>query len=159
MPRNLQLDPTDIKPPHEAHDESLLARLVEDMTHVGWQYRPLLVEDITRGLGQDRYQGWTGSHRIEAARRAKLARVPCLVITVEERAKAEWEAIDSSDYKADELVGYASLLLLINVLQGNHNKGRLKALVKFRLDEAAELMREELASDRVREGIIDEPSN
>ena len=41
----------------------------------GWTGRPLLV--IDRGNG---YLAWTGSHRIEAARRADLQAVPCYVV-------------------------------------------------------------------------------
>ncbi len=89
MPRYLQLDPTPIEPPHEVDDVSLLEQLVEDMTRDGWQCRPLLVEEINRvGPVPIPYQGWTGSHRIEAARQARLSQVPRLVITAEEVQKA-----------------------------------------------------------------------
>ena len=155
MSESALLDPNDIDPPHEAHDEPLLARLVENMKRDGWERRRLLVEDIT--LGPDRYQGWTGSHRIEAARRAELPQVPCLVLTVEERKKAELEAIAGNVLG---LAGYGSFLKLVSHgLQRNDNKGRLKALVRAGLEEAAELMQEELDSDRERGEVMEEPSN
>ena len=53
MSESVLLDPNDIEPPHEAHDEPLLAQLVENMKRDGWERRRrrLLVEDITLRLG------------------------------------------------------------------------------------------------------------
>lgn len=51
-----------IQPPHEVRDASKLAALVADMRANGWTGRPLLVR------AENGFEGWTGSHRIAAAR-------------------------------------------------------------------------------------------
>lgn len=69
------LDPHDIIPLHKPTNRSHVTELARDMRERGWRGRELLV--IRRG---EQYLAWTGSHRIEAARRAKLASVPCHVV-------------------------------------------------------------------------------
>lgn len=62
------LNPNEIQPWHDAHDDSKLASLVNDMTASGWAGAPIVV--ITSA---DRDPiAITGSHRIAAAREAGI---------------------------------------------------------------------------------------
>ncbi len=75
--RRRTVDPRNITPLHRIkksrlhHLRELLRRLRKD----GWQGRPILVELI----GRNRYQAWTGTHRLAAARRLHM-RVPVVLI-------------------------------------------------------------------------------
>jgi hypothetical protein len=72
------VDPHHITPLHvlkssrEHHLRELMVRLRTE----GWQGRPLVVEDTS----PHRYQAWTGTHRLAAARRVNLHRVPVVLI-------------------------------------------------------------------------------
>ena len=76
--RRLAVDPRNITPllrvkkSRKHHLRELVRRLRES----GWQGRPLLVERT----GRNRYQAWTGTHRLAAARRLRMRRVPVVVI-------------------------------------------------------------------------------
>ena len=155
MTKHKPLDPNDIVPVHDVQDDApLLAQLVEKMKRDGWQDRRLLVEEISVGCSPIQYYGWTGSHRIEAARRAKLPEVPCLVMTAAEMNKARHDVIRMFPKKV--LVGDKSFLDLVSHgLRLNDNDGRLKLLMKLGLEEPAEMMRKEVTSDRKREGVTD----
>jgi ParB-like nuclease domain len=75
------IDPEEITPLHEVNQTSL-NELIADMKESGWNGRPLLV--IERASD---YLGWTGSHRIAAAREAGLSLVLCYVIRERELIK------------------------------------------------------------------------
>src|SRR2546426_586954 len=64
-----------IEPLHAANSKPHLQDLIADMREHGWSGRPLLV--IQRGK---KYFAWTGSHRIAAAKKAGLERVPCYIL-------------------------------------------------------------------------------
>jgi len=76
MGKQMNLDPLDIHPPHGAQLPRQFNELVEDMAANGWKGRPLLVIRCVSG----KFQAWTGSHRIAAARKAGLQEVPCYVV-------------------------------------------------------------------------------
>jgi len=76
--RRRHVDPRNITPLHRVkksrkhHLRELILRLREE----GWVGRPILVE-LT---GPNRYQAWTGTHRLAAARRLRMRRVPVVII-------------------------------------------------------------------------------
>lgn len=78
MSRHREVDPRHITPLHElkrsraAHLDELARRMQID----GCVGRPLIVEETSPG----RYQAWTGTHRLGAARRVGLRRVPIVLI-------------------------------------------------------------------------------
>ena len=76
--RRLDVDPRNITPLHRVKKRRKhhLRELVRRLRESGWQGRPLLVERI----GRNRYQAWTGTHRLAAARRLRMRRVPVVVI-------------------------------------------------------------------------------
>lgn len=84
--RKLDLNPHDIETVNVIFDRRGYERLAESMKRDGWEGRPVLVEELIRQHGpqEPEYYAWTASHRIEAARRAGLATVPCLVIEMPE---------------------------------------------------------------------------
>jgi ParB-like chromosome segregation protein Spo0J len=88
------IDPEEINPLHEERYQTKLDELVDDMKENGWNGRPLLV--IKRVSGG--YQGWTGSHRIAAAREAELPVVPCYVVherdLIERDLDPDWHVED-----------------------------------------------------------------
>jgi len=61
--QHVQLPPSSVSPPHGITDDAKHQRLVTGMRRVGWAGRPVIVESIG-----GRFQAWTGSHRIAAAR-------------------------------------------------------------------------------------------
>ena len=77
-----------VRPPHPVTRPALAARLEASMRARGWVGRPVLVEQLARA-GRDgaRYQGWTGSHRIAAARAAGIE-VPIVVVPAAALARA-----------------------------------------------------------------------
>ena len=77
MSRYRTVDPLHVTPLHgilqsRAHH---LRELIDRMRRDGWEGRSLIVEETT----PHRYQAWTGTHRLAAARRVGL-RVPILLI-------------------------------------------------------------------------------
>jgi ParB-like nuclease domain len=76
--RRLDVDPRNVTPLHRIKKGRLhhLRELIRRLRESGWQGRPLLVERI----GRNRYQAWTGTHRLAAARRLRMRRVPVVVI-------------------------------------------------------------------------------
>ena len=106
--RRRLVDPRTITPLHHikkgrAHH---LRELIARMRLYGWQGRALLVEETKHG----RYQAWTGTHRLAAARRLR-ERVPIVLID-----KVKWVRrwgpprglfIDEVD---DDLDRYSALL-------------------------------------------------
>lgn len=76
--RRLDVDPRNITPLHRVKKSRKhhLRELVQRLRESGWQGRPLLVERI----GRNRYQAWTGTHRLAAARRLRMRRVPVVLL-------------------------------------------------------------------------------
>lgn len=76
--RRRNVDPYNITPLHRIKKGRLhhLRELMRRMRVEGWQGRPLLVELIA----PNRYQAWTGTHRLAAARRLRMRRVPVVLI-------------------------------------------------------------------------------
>jgi len=76
--RRRRVAPHSITPLHEIHESRRdhLRELMRRMRRDGWQGRPILVELISR----TRYQAWTGTHRLAAARRLPLRHVPVVLI-------------------------------------------------------------------------------
>ena len=95
------IDPAEITPLHEVRNETLLNWLSADMQENGWEGRPLLVIDRPSG-----FLAWTGSHRIVAAKNAKLPSVPCYVIQenelIERGFDCEWGHVE--DYERLEIL-------------------------------------------------------
>lgn len=98
----------------------------------------LLVEEYKRNAFVTEFIAWTGSHRILAARLAQLPTVPCKVITDEEASTA----FSRVGYDVD---GYGSWRSAITAREGRYDAGRLRALEKAGLDEAARMLRDEIA--------------
>jgi len=70
------IDPRRIIPLHKIKRKRDLRLLTAVMRAEGWTERPLLVERVRSGL----YQAWTGTHRLAAAKRARMRRVPVLLV-------------------------------------------------------------------------------
>ena len=111
---NFDLNPHEIKPPHEANRPAILAWLVADMQK-GWAGQELLVIKI-----KDRYQAWTGSHRIAAACIVGLSLIPCYVIS-------------ENDFEACG----------VDVNRPVNNLQKLEALQKLGDERAIELIKDE----------------
>jgi len=77
MSRYRLVDPQHVKPLHEIRKSRAhhLRELIDRMRHEGWQGRALVVEETA----PNRYQAWTGTHRLAAARRVGI-RVPVVII-------------------------------------------------------------------------------
>lgn len=73
------VDVVAVSPPHGIKDPRKLRRLTEHMRRHGWVGRPLLVAPYAGG-----YVAWTDSHRLVAARAARLGTVPIYVIAADE---------------------------------------------------------------------------
>jgi ParB-like chromosome segregation protein Spo0J len=86
-----ELSPIEVYPPHEVRERAKLDVLTAAMEADGWQGRPLLV------LDEGVLRGWTGSHRIEAARAAGLRRVPVVLVDIDEISRAN-EALTGTEY-------------------------------------------------------------
>lgn len=78
MSRYLRVSPHSITPLHpiRADRSHHLRELVARMRVDGWEGRPILVERTSA----DRYQAWTATHRLAAARRVGMLTVPVVVI-------------------------------------------------------------------------------
>ncbi len=98
MNTTMTIDPEQIEPLHEVRRPALVHDLASDMSENGWQGRPLLV--IERESG---YVAWTGTHRIAAAKRAKLSGVPCYVLHESELLRRGFEAERGHVFDSDRL--------------------------------------------------------
>jgi len=113
--------------------------LVTKMRAHGWVGRPLLVEEV-RPFEHAQYFAWTGSHRIAAATQAGLSRVPCRVL-LHGDAEASFR---QAGYDQD---GYSSWRDALTAHEGRNDRDRLRGLEKANLEEAARMLREELAAE------------
>jgi len=106
--RRRLVDPRRITPLHRVkRKKTHLPLLVALMRENGWQGRPLLVEQVRPG----RYQAWTGTHRLAAAKRAPLRRVPVVLVSLTKWAK-RWGPIKklAIDMVGDDEDKYVALL-------------------------------------------------
>ena len=76
------LDPYRVRPHHSVKRPSFVRHLARVMQRDGWIGRPILVE-----LCETHIQGWTGSHRIVAARRAGIL-IPARSVDTERLSRA-----------------------------------------------------------------------
>ncbi len=130
------LDPNrleSVNAPYPKHLETL----VEMMRRDGWNGRPLLVEEVKDYQGITDYPAWTGSHRIEAARRAGLTTIPCCVITKEEADSA----FSAAGYDRCE---YSSWRDAVTGAEGPTDRDRLRGLERAGLGEPARMLKEEI---------------
>lgn len=81
------VDPERIDTPHEPRDVDHLLMLIDKMG-TGWKGRPILGERLPAGFPFVA-QGWTGTHRIIAARTLSLP-VPVVFIDAAALARADW---------------------------------------------------------------------
>jgi len=85
--RRRSVDPKLIDPLHSIKPSrrAELRELMQSMAAHGWIGRPLLVEqkvvEKDGDHGRYSYQAWTGTHRLAAARRLHLRRVPIIIIS------------------------------------------------------------------------------
>jgi ParB-like nuclease domain len=135
--QSANLDPAGIWPVNQTHDTALLVRLTAGMVASGWTERALLVEE--EPSGGRRYFAWTGSHRIQAARDAGLATVPCRVL---ERGLAE-QAFRAAGY---DLGTYQCWRDAIGRGRGDQERRRLDAAKAAALSETVRLLEEEQAA-------------
>lgn len=83
--RVVWIDARRILPLHEIRRPHHFRELVERMRRYGWQGRPLAVEALSggrtklRASGDGHYMGWTGTHRLAAARALGI-KVPVILI-------------------------------------------------------------------------------
>jgi len=61
---------------HGVHRNAQVNALVAHMKKHGWCGRPILAERLPSGG----IQAWTGTHRIAAAKRAGITRIPCVLV-------------------------------------------------------------------------------
>jgi hypothetical protein len=137
----IDLPPSVLQALNGPSDEDFLARLTASMSSNGWgDHRPLLVEDATRPWhSHPRYFPWTGSHRIEAARRACLKLVPCRVLR---QADAD-QAFVTAGFNLDTYECWRDALGRGARLQESR---RHNALIAAGLSEAAELLQAEFGA-------------
>ena len=133
------LPPTHVSPVNAPVNHTLVESLVESMEKDGWTGRPLLVEEVCRYKLYTQYFAWTGSHRIEAAKRAGLSSVPCRVITHKE-ADSAFSGAGYDQY------GFSSWRGAVSSAEGPLDEHRLRGLDRVGLQEAAQMLRDELAS-------------
>jgi hypothetical protein len=115
-----------------------VARIAEAMRAHGWQGRALLVEEGLAG----RLFAWTGSHRVEAAKKAGLVAIPCRIIS---RAESQ-AALD----RLPDTYGFDSLLGALKTKAnggGPSDPERLEGLRRLGLFEAAAALEEEIAAE------------
>ena len=106
--RRRMVDPHRITPLHRVRRKKThLPLLVALMRENGWRGRPLLVEQVRPG----KYQAWTGTHRLAAAKRAPLRRVPIILVNLKKWAK-RWGPIEklAIDMAGDDEDKYVALL-------------------------------------------------
>jgi hypothetical protein len=107
--RRRKVDPRNITPLHRVKKRRKhhLRELIWRLRTFGWQGRPILVEEIA----PNRYQAWTGTHRLAAARRLRWRRVPVVLIDprkwIRRWGKPEGLIVDEVD---DDFDKYVTLL-------------------------------------------------
>lgn len=100
------LSPRRIRPVHSLDSEAAVARFLRSLRANGWRGRPLLAETVTPGW----YQAWSGTHRLAAARRAPLARVPVVLVDLAKWVRAYGRPVGCAlDETRDERDGWAML--------------------------------------------------
>ncbi len=97
--RYRSIDPRRILTLHKIKRPQDLRLLIDSLRRDGWSGRRLLVEEYRPG----HYQAWTGSHRLAAARRAGLRRIPVLVIDLKKWVKC-WGPIED-EFAVDDVHG------------------------------------------------------
>lgn len=122
-----------------------IEELKQSIGENGWLGRRLLVEEVAGPNRPTQYYAWTGCHRTEAALKAGLCTVPCLVIGSSEADNAFRSAgYDSHEYGGiwrNTIVG----------VKGPGDRNKLAALEEVGLTEAAELMRDEIEANKRQE--------
>jgi hypothetical protein len=116
-PRYRMVDPHQIVPLHRIKRYDDLDELIWRMKHFGWEGRRILVEEI--GWEGHRYQAWTATHRLAAARQLGIL-VPVLTVHL-----GKWErryghiddlAIDMVNLDEEK---YAALMKAGDILAAN----------------------------------------
>jgi hypothetical protein len=79
-----------VEPRHRVVDQKLLGKLIRSMQTGGWQGRPLLV--VKKG---DVYDAITGSHRAEAAMKARVP-IPVVILQDADLTKAQRKAVNET---------------------------------------------------------------
>lgn len=117
---------------HGVRNPEKAQEIAESMKRVGWKGRPLLV--VKDG---DREIAWTGTHRLEAAKRAGLSRdqVPTLEVSGAKLRDAGYD---------------------VEALTKQGKKERIEALRKSGQEDAARILEEERAAGKAREGKLRE---
>jgi hypothetical protein len=133
-----ELDPEALDTINEPFNEEHRQRLVASMRQSGWEGRELLVEEVRR-YGSPQYFAWTGSHRVAAAIEAGLRTVPCRLLSAVEA--------DDAFVKAGYVqYGYNSWRSAITGRHGPGDTHRLRGLEAAGLEDAARMLREEMAA-------------
>jgi hypothetical protein len=88
FPPDEDVDPAIVDPPHPEFNPDYTSQLVARMWSDGWKGRPLLVH--RDGM---RYIAWMGTHRIFAARKAKVM-IPVVYLNATSLRKAGWPETD-----------------------------------------------------------------
>ena len=109
--------------PHEVNDPAKVAEIAASMVSQGWQGRPLLV--VVYGDG---WRALTGTHRLAAAKAIGMEQVPVLAIVDSDLTAEQWLTDDPTEYGGDD-------------------DDRASMLAGLGLDDAAALMREEIAAN------------
>jgi len=112
--------------PHEVNDQSKVDVIAASMRESGWQGRPLLV--VVYGDG---WRALTGTHRLAGAKAAGIDQVPVLAIVDSDLTAEQWETDDPTTFGGDDY-------------------DRADMLAGLGLDEAAVLMREEIAANEAQ---------
>ena len=83
-----------ISPWNPVEDQDLFAALRHSMEEHGWRGRPLLVY---QQMGS--WRAVTGSHRYAAAKAAKIAKIPCIILPDSRLPDGGtlWSALDAAD--------------------------------------------------------------
>lgn len=125
------VSPALIFPLHEVRDPAKLVALTESMRRSGWQGRPLLVL-----LDGDTRLARTGSHRLAAAIAAGLNEVPVIYVDGS-------TVVASGDHEGEALVEAVRFV---------DQEWMPELFDAAGCDEAAALMREEIAANEADEG-------
>lgn len=86
------ISPQDILPPHTPDIDCLVETLAKSMKNSGWKDRPLIALSLTENQRKEflrwrkkKYYAITGSHRIAAAKKRKLEKIPVIILKGKER--------------------------------------------------------------------------
>jgi len=83
------VSPELVKPPFDAYDLAKVVAIEQSMASVGYVGRPILACEIG---GSRLFQALTGSHRLAAAKKVGLERVPLCVLTNTQLGRAARDA-------------------------------------------------------------------